>query len=164
MLTDSCLSLDSLPLYSPQYFMDTVHIWYSYWTQLEREIYWLWGLYVHFIEFRGILKYSQQLIPSRMINLILRLGKPRVWGLWMFSHKFSHKIHINLSYEWKIICKMSRWTYLFPIYIPDVWGCYQTENSWACSLTYWGWDKMSANLETTFSNAFSWMKMYEFQL
>ena len=31
-------------------------------------------------------------------------------------------------------------------------------------LTHWGWDKMAANFLTTFSNAFSWMKMYEFQL
>ena len=28
-------------------------------------------------------------------------------------------------------------------------------------LTHWGWDKRAAILQTTFSNAFSWMKMYE---
>ena len=28
-------------------------------------------------------------------------------------------------------------------------------------LTHWGWDKMAAVLQTTFSNACSWMKMYE---
>ena len=27
-------------------------------------------------------------------------------------------------------------------------------------LTHWGWDKMDAISQTTFSNAFSWMKMY----
>ena len=31
-------------------------------------------------------------------------------------------------------------------------------------LTHWGRDKMAATFQTTFSNAFSWMKMYEFQL
>ena len=31
-------------------------------------------------------------------------------------------------------------------------------------LTHWGRDKMAAISERTFSNAFSWMKMYEFQL
>ena len=31
-------------------------------------------------------------------------------------------------------------------------------------LTHWGWDKMAAIFQTTFSNAFSWMKMYEFRL
>ena len=31
-------------------------------------------------------------------------------------------------------------------------------------LTYWGQDKMAAISQTTFSNAFSWMKMYEFRL
>ena len=29
------------------------------------------------------------------------------------------------------------------------------------SLTHLGWDKMAATLPTTFSNRFSWMKMYE---
>ena len=32
------------------------------------------------------------------------------------------------------------------------------------TLTQWGRDKMSAVLQTTFSNAFSWMKMHEFRL
>ena len=32
------------------------------------------------------------------------------------------------------------------------------------TLTHWGRDKMAAISQTTFSNAFSWMKMYEFRL
>ena len=32
------------------------------------------------------------------------------------------------------------------------------------SITFLGWDKMVAIFQTTSSNAFSWMKMYEFQL
>ena len=32
------------------------------------------------------------------------------------------------------------------------------------SLTHWGRDKMAAIFQTTFSNAFSWMKMFEFRL
>ena len=31
-------------------------------------------------------------------------------------------------------------------------------------LTHWGWDKMDAISQTTTSNAFSWMKMFEFRL
>ena len=31
-------------------------------------------------------------------------------------------------------------------------------------LTHWGRDKMAAIFRTTFSNAFSWMKIYEFRL
>ena len=31
-------------------------------------------------------------------------------------------------------------------------------------LTHWGQDKMAAIFQTTFSNAFSWMKMYKFWL
>ena len=32
------------------------------------------------------------------------------------------------------------------------------------ALTHWGRDKIDAILQTTFSNAISWMKMFEFQL
>ena len=32
------------------------------------------------------------------------------------------------------------------------------------ALTHWGRDKMTAFLQTTYLNAFSWMKMYEFRL
>ena len=42
-------------------------------------------------------------------------------------------------------------------------SCY---NIVACShlLTHWGWDKMATIFQTTFSNAFPWMKMYDFWL
>ena len=33
-----------------------------------------------------------------------------------------------------------------------------------CDLTHWGLDKMAADILTTFSNAFSWMKIYVFRL
>ena len=32
------------------------------------------------------------------------------------------------------------------------------------ALTHWGWDKMAAIFQTTFSNAFSWIKMFKFRL
>ena len=31
-------------------------------------------------------------------------------------------------------------------------------------ITYWGWEKMAAISQMTFSNAFSWMKMFKFRL
>ena len=37
-------------------------------------------------------------------------------------------------------------------------------NSIQCLLTHWGRDKMAAIYQTTFTNAFPWMKMYEFRL
>ena len=61
---------------------------------------------------------------------------------------------------------------------PLVWAVAQTGQKpqtekmlwWICTssdhhaLTIWGRDKMAAILRTTFSNAFSWMKMYELHL
>ena len=38
------------------------------------------------------------------------------------------------------------------------------QNICYCYLTHWGRDKMAAIYQTTFSNAFSWTKMYEFWL
>ena len=44
-------------------------------------------------------------------------------------------------------------------------SCSQRKSSSvAWSLTHWGRDKMDAILQTTFSSAFSWMKMFEFRL
>ena len=37
-------------------------------------------------------------------------------------------------------------------------------STWTIHLTHWGWDKMDAISQTTFSNAFSWMKMFEHRL
>ena len=36
-------------------------------------------------------------------------------------------------------------------------------DSWNLTLTHWGRDKMAAIFQTTFSNRFSWMEMYEFR-
>ena len=47
------------------------------------------------------------------------------------------------------------------------WHCCQwageANSNWKI-LTHWGRDKMPAIIQTTFSNAFFWMKMYEFRL
>ena len=63
--------------------------------------------------------------------------------------------------------------------ILDMWCCHgnETHLKWVnmnishqnCmtknwTLTHWGWGKMNAISQTTFSNAFSWMKILEYQL
>ena len=40
----------------------------------------------------------------------------------------------------------------------------QKPNSSVTQLTHWGRDKMAAIFQTTFSNAFSWMKMFKLRL
>ena len=44
-------------------------------------------------------------------------------------------------------------------YICDMW---MLHSDWF--LTHWGRDKMDAIFQTTFSNGYSWMKMYEFRI
>ena len=51
-----------------------------------------------------------------------------------------------------------------------IWSCFKTLSSrqncrlWLCDLKHWGLGKMAILLQTTFSSAFSWMKMHEFWL
>ena len=44
----------------------------------------------------------------------------------------------------------------------NYWGAIRNSDLYA--LTHWGRDKMAAISQTTFSSAFSWMKIYEFRL
>ena len=46
----------------------------------------------------------------------------------------------------------------------NLWVLWHAELFLRHELTHWGWDKMAAIFQTAFSNVFSWMKMYEFQL
>ena len=50
---------------------------------------------------------------------------------------------------------------MIPIQWPELVAQYPCAR---CCLTHWGRDKMAAISQTTFSNAFSWMKMYKFRL
>ena len=71
--------------------------------------------------------------------------------------------HLKYSSAWPIIhllvvCYLSYWQKNKMARIL----CRQHFNG--INLTHWGQDKMDAIFQTTFSNGFSWMKMYEFQL
>ena len=57
----------------------------------------------------------------------------------------------SLNYEY-LVCMIA-------IYFITVVRARQSLNS-----THWGRDKMVTNFQTTFSNAFSWMKMFKFRL
>ena len=48
-----------LPLYSPRYFPEPVHIKYSNWLKLENETCWSWVFYAHFSVSSGTLKFYQ---------------------------------------------------------------------------------------------------------
>ena len=65
-------------------------------------------------------------------------------------------------------CNFNRWTAVqirawMSNHIPK--GCMRVITLWKSAyLTHWDRDKMAAVSQTTFSDAFSWMKMYEFRL
>ena len=70
-------------------------------------------------------------------------------------HHISVKLYLKLTHIHfrKCICVFMYLLQEFCILYP-----------WTNRLTHWDRDKMAAIFQTTFSNAFSWMKMHEFQL
>ena len=66
------------------------------------------------------------------------------------------------SYHFYILDFSAKWWFKPPILrLLDFMGLYEKKPH---CLTHWGRDKMVAIFQTTFSNGFSWMKMYEFRL
>ena len=72
------------------------------------------------------------------------------WGLVAFTRRQSHKKCCRYLYLW-YKSKITNWR--LQLLLPE-----------ATELTHWGRDKMVDIFQTTFSNAFSWMKMHEFRL
>ena len=63
----------------------------------------------------------------------------------------------------------SVWFLISEVLMMERWAATRSSGSWenghwAAHLTHWGWNKMAAISQTTFSDAFSWMKMIEFSL
>ena len=91
---------------------------------------------------------------------------------WAINHRYITKWYISYSSEYHTLeigpiwhCRSTYWTIWdhtdIMSRLPD---CPPSQVSLLSPLTHWGRDKMAAVFQTTFSNAFSWMKMYEFRL
>ena len=102
------------------------------------------------------------------------------WMTWKWSNKiiviikYDIYIYISLamyssyetmicstSREWSTICTLACFLFRYGLISPICIDLIQLE---PVSLTHWGRDKMDAISQTTFSSAFSWMKMFEFRL
>ena len=88
-----------------------------------------------------------------------------IFLLWLWSGRFSHVLRY-----YRIATTQGQWNrtqeYLQRGYVSRQRLMAQTKTSIPkpCHLTHWGRDKMAAVSRTTLSNAFSWMKLYEFRL
>ena len=65
--------------------------------------------------------------------------------------KKRYAVHCK-RYQFSFVCLMSDYFYMMCLWLQDI------------ILTHWGRDKMAAFLQTTLSNAFSWMKILVFRL
>ena len=89
---------------------------------------------------------SEQVMASRFYTWHFHGNSKRKsqYPLWSPGKNKSQETNFSANFEWKIISEMDYWHQIL--------------------LTHWGWDKMDAISQTTFSSAFSWIKMFEFQL
>ena len=95
----------------------------------------------------------------------LSLGRPRshylnqCWNIVKFQWnlKWNSNIFIQENAIQNVVCKM--WAILSRPQCVNILTMASISK-----LTHWGRDKMDAISQTTFSSAFSWMKMFEFRL
>ena len=110
----------------------------------------------------------------------------RCKGYMSSMKKFSDMYHLNSNdnkwYKGLVCCcfasseftPQSQWSHQSNICQHNSWHTLTPRSRHFCKcgssycvtikLTHWGRDKMAAIFPTTFSNGFSWMKMYEFRL
>ena len=87
---------------------------------------------------------------------LIHVSKRGYWGRKYFC-TFTHFSQIKKSHQISLC-----WIKAITINTADL---IRMQLNLSCpGLTHWGWSKMAAIFQTTFSNAFSWMKMYEFRL
>ena len=95
---------------------------------------------------------------SALIQVVVR------WSLWNSVHDMTALLswHVqNFVATWYPTMEL-HWRQ-FSIEFQLLWkNC--SRNGPQLSVSHWGWDEMAANFLMTFSNAFSWMKIYKFQL
>ena len=128
--------------------------------------------------------------PNSFFVLKTFMGTPlmlKAWAVfwnitqywWTFgTHKFTQNIHCIFSpfstrwiswtlWSWTCSTRTRRW--------PSSWQTLSLGTPWMgtpwsawmgtyrmISLKHWGWDNIATISQTTFSNSFSWKKMYEF--
>ena len=114
--------------------------------------------------------FSEPVIVSLLTDLNTVNKQPishsHGWAMGCLLWGFGRKLTVLLRHCSVLINKThpSDWIFYRIFYI-SLKICSSQHNCYfACtSLTHWGQDKMDAIFQTTFSNGYSWMKMYEFR-
>ena len=87
-----------------------------------------------------------------------------------YPYNFRHVYDVISGQEQRCVCWFSpiyvKWYYLWRWAERHYWIMCSVDSYVfpKRNLTHWGRDKMDAISQTTFSNAFSWIEMYEFRL
>ena len=114
----------------------------------------------------GVYRNRQNVCCFAENNFKLILFNENVWILSENSTEICSWVLIDG--KWAMVQVMA-WHWTGPKPLPESmmpfpvhWSIYSTPD--LSGLTHWGWEKMADIFQTTFSNAFSWMKTYEFRL
>ena len=97
------------------------------------------------------------------LRLNKRLGK-QWWGWWFKT--LSRPLWRHRNGDWTHIISYIFWIDIWENIVELYFLLIPNECKWTSIyklLTHWGRDKMDAFFQATFSNGFSWMKMYEFR-
>ena len=109
----------------------------------------LWYPHTHYDVTNGQEHELNQWWPSMQLHICVNTYRPQ-WVMWIFSVNYGNNI-ITFYRIYDLTADMV------------VINRYQQPCYWLC-LTHWGWDEMNNIWQMTFSNVFSWMKMFEFRL
>ena len=104
-----------------------------------------WGYYIYWWPFRHIAFTSTETVKDGFESHISAPRARQIWAGSLGMGKGMGCFFIQTA-PWHTGCVITGWSSL------------------KLPLTHWGRDKMAAIFQTTFSNAFSWMKIYEFWL
>ena len=126
------------------------------------------------ISYRHIPIFDKSIACLRYNNCKFTLFRPNIYfSIWIICNIFCRKhfvTNLHGKMSWLTLFILCPWAsypmFLIVIFsnilssLPDLHG----PMALAIRLTHWGRDKMAAIFQTTFSIAFSWMKMYDFRL
>ena len=96
------------------------------------------------------------------VNVLCKFYRRSGWICVSFI-RWTHQKARKLSYEWDNKCSKDDINYGHKLNHGVIFP-WPVTSFMHCGLTHWGRDNMAAIFQTTFSNRFSWKKMYEFWL
>ena len=136
---------------------------------------WETALHCDVVTFMCILVNGIFLDSGQNSDFCLPMNPPNAYKIRLDSVSFRKRFLYHRRFFKSFPLTNGQWysALMFPLFTAwtSCWTNNRVETPWPLrdvtvmlALKYWGRDKMAAIFQTTFSNGFSWMKMYGFRL